>query len=87
MSVAFVTWLLAALAAYLGVGVLFAVPFVLRWVGRIDPDAAHGSAGFRVLIFPGSVALWPLLLCRLAQGAAGLPVERTPHQRAAEDRP
>ena len=87
MWVAIVTWSLAVLAAYLGLGVLFAVTFVLRWVGRIDPDAAQGSAGFRALIFPGAVALWPLLVRRLAQGAAGLPVERTPHRRAARTRP
>jgi hypothetical protein len=85
--VTLVTWALGALAAYLALGVLFAVPFVLRWVARIDPDAVAGSAGFRVLIFPGAVALWPLLVRRLRQGPAALPVESTPHRRAARARP
>ena len=80
------SWILALVGLYVLFGVLFAVPFVLRGVKRIDPDAEQGSWGFRVLIFPGSVALWPLLARRLRQGPDGLPVERTPHRRAAEAR-
>jgi hypothetical protein len=79
-----VSWGLVLVGAYLLAGILFALPFVLRGVKRIDPDAEHGSWGFRVLIFPGCVALWPLLVRRLRAGASGLPVERTPHRRAAE---
>ena len=83
MLVSAVTWTLLALAAYLAVGAAFAVPFVTRWAGRIDPDAAQGSWGFRVLIFPGTVALWPLLVARMRGGAKALPVERSPHRDAA----
>ena len=67
-------------------GVLFAVPFVTSGVKRVDPDAEHGSWGFRVLIFPGAVALWPLMWRRLRAGPAALPVERSPHRDAAEGR-
>ena len=52
---------------YLLAGLLFAVPFVLRGVNRIDPVAHEGSWGFRLIILPGVVALWPLLLRRLAK--------------------
>ena len=55
------------LALYLLAGLLFAVPFVLRGVNRIDPVAREGSWGFRLIILPGVVALWPLLLRRLAK--------------------
>lgn len=51
------------------VGILVALPFVLRGVGRIDPAAAQGSIGFRLLIIPGAVALWPVLAWKWA-GAA-----------------
>ena len=57
--------LLAAAGAYLALGLLFAVPFAARWVGRLDPAARAGSAGFRLLIVPGAVLLWPALLTRL----------------------
>ena len=59
-----VTYLVWALQAYALVGVLFAVPFVLKGAARLDPDAVEGTWGFRVLIFPGAAALWPWLLTR-----------------------
>jgi len=56
------------LGLYLLVGLLFAVPFVLRGVNRIDPVARKGTWGFRLIILPGVVALWPLLLNRWRRG-------------------
>jgi hypothetical protein len=84
MASEFVEWGSWAAAVYLAVGVVFAVPFVARWVGRLDPDAAPGTCGFRVLIVPGVVALWPLLGSRLASGRR--PRERNAHRDAAEQR-
>ena len=81
MSIPLVTWLLGALGVYLGLGLVFAVPFVLRGVERIDPSARGASWGFRVLVLPGSVALWPLLLRRWASGRE-VPEERSPHRGA-----
>lgn len=60
--------LVACLAAYAAVGVVFAVPFVLRGVDRIDPAAPGSTWGFRLVIAPGVVALWPLLAQALAEG-------------------
>ena len=58
-------WILViGLGVYLGLGVVFAVPFILRGAGRIDSSAIEGSVGFRLLILPGTLALWPLLLQR-----------------------
>ena len=45
--------MLLLLAIYLACGLLFALPFVLFGVQAIDPRAAHGSWGFRILIIPG----------------------------------
>lgn len=58
--------ILTIAAAYLGVGLLFALGFALRLAGRLDPAARHGTWGFRILIVPGAALLWPLLLVRLA---------------------
>jgi len=55
---------LSALATYLVAGFIFAILFVSYGAGRIDPAARKGSIGFRVLIFPGCVALWPMLAQR-----------------------
>jgi hypothetical protein len=54
-------------AAYLALGLTFAVPFAVRWAGRLDPAATRGTWGFRVLIVPGAVLLWPVLAARLAR--------------------
>ena len=52
---------LGALGVYLVIGLLLAVPFVQAGVKRIDPHATRGSWGFRLLILPGTMFLWPLL--------------------------
>jgi hypothetical protein len=57
--------LVVAGGGYLALGVLFALPFAARWAGRLDPAAKAGTWGFRVLILPGAVLLWPLLAARL----------------------
>ena len=49
---------------YAAAGVLFAVAFVTWGVEQVDPAAKGAPLGFRLLILPGSVALWPLLLRR-----------------------
>ena len=73
------------LELYLLAGLLFALPFVARGIERIDP-AAHGASwGFRLLVLPGAVALWPILLRRWWRGTPP-PVESNAHRRAAEAR-
>ncbi len=79
--------LLIAAGIFLLCGVVFAVPFVLTGVKRIDPRAAHGSWGFRILIFPGTIFLWPLLAKRWLSGANEPPEERNAHRDAAGEAP
>ncbi len=57
-------FVLAALSFHAALGTLFAVAFHWRGLARIDPAAAGGSLGFRMLVTPGVVALWPLLARR-----------------------
>ena len=75
--------LLIAAGIYLLVGLAFAIPFVLVGVSKIDPHAAHGSWGFRVLIVPGTMFLWPLLARRWMTGVHEPPEENNPHRCAA----
>ena len=61
-------------------GVVFALAFVTVGVKRIDSQANGSGAGFRLLIFSGSVAFWPLLLRRWIAGKSEPPEERNPHR-------
>jgi hypothetical protein len=72
------------LGIYLACGLIFAVPFALVGVKRIDPHAAQGSWGFRLLIIPGTMAFWPLLLLRWIKGIHEPPEECNAHRCAAE---
>jgi hypothetical protein len=72
-------WVLAGVYAVMGV--LFAVPFVCRWAGQLDASARTGSWGFRLIILPGVVALWPVLagkVWRVHKGAYVPPVAEKP---------
>jgi hypothetical protein len=56
--------LVLAALAWLLAGLAMGIPFVLRGVGRIDEAARDASVGFRLVILPGTAALWPVLLVR-----------------------
>ena len=60
-----------ALAAYGAAGIVFAVPFLWRGARAVDPAARGATLGFRVLVLPGVVALWPLLLLKWRRARAG----------------
>lgn len=83
MSVSLAGWIVGLAGVYLGIGVVFAVPFLVKGVGKIDPAAAEGTVGFKVLIFPGVMALWPFLARRWMTGATTPPEEKSPHRNAA----
>lgn len=59
------------LAVYALAGVCFAVPFVWRGAGALDPAAQGGTWGFRVFIFAGAAALWPWMLVKWRRAARG----------------
>lgn len=62
MTIIYIILIIAAV--YLFAGLVFAIPFVLKGVNKID-EAAHGSKwGFRIIIIPGTIVFWPLLLKR-----------------------
>jgi len=59
----FIAIFLYLLGFYMLIGIVFAVYFVSKGVTQLDPDAKGSTIMFRLLIFPGSVALWlPLWL-------------------------
>jgi len=57
-------WVVNVLTAYGVLGMLFAIAFVTKGIGRVDPVAKGSKAGFRLIVFPGVAALWPLLVAK-----------------------
>ena len=53
---------LTALLIYLVAGFAFGIAFVIKGVEVVD-EGAHGTGwGFRLIILPGVIFLWPVLL-------------------------
>jgi membrane protein implicated in regulation of membrane protease activity len=77
--------LLILIGMYLACGILFAIPFVLIGARKIDPHAVQGSWGFRLLIFPGAMAFWPLLLRRWLKVISEPPEERDAQRQPAKE--
>ena len=82
LNVLTVTWLVRFVGLYLLAGLVFGVPFVIKGAGRIDPAATEGTRGFRILILPGVIALWPLLVRRWLSGKTEPPQEHNAHRDA-----
>ena len=57
-----VTIILTIVAAYLAAGLVFAIPFVIKGVTKIDESAIGSKWGFRLIIIPGVIVFWPVLL-------------------------
>lgn len=54
--------ILLAVGAYAALGVVVGAVFVVRGVSRVDPAAAGAPIGFKLLILPGVVGMWPMML-------------------------
>jgi len=62
---------LFVVAGYLAIGSLVAVPFLIFGIGRVDPAAKAAPWTFRALVFPGVVAMWPLVVRRWLSSRRG----------------
>ena len=58
----FITVLLLVVAVYLICGFIFAIFFVTKGVTVVDEGAHGATIGFRIIIVPGTMVFWPLLL-------------------------
>jgi hypothetical protein len=50
--------------AYLMTGLLVAIWFCFFQAGRIYAGAARSGVGFKLIILPAALLLWPLVLCK-----------------------
>ena len=79
---AVINWIVNLIGIYSLIGLLVAVPFAFLGVQKIDPAAREGTWGFRLLLLPGAVLFWPLLLTRWMRRTPP-PEENSAHRRAA----
>ncbi|MDZ7267946.1 MAG: hypothetical protein ONB48_10410 [candidate division KSB1 bacterium] len=86
MHMLWADWLVRIAGCYLAFGLAFALPFLTIGVNKIDAAARGAGWGFRLIIIPGTIALWPLLLWRWLAGAKTPPEENNPHRAAARQR-
>ena len=70
------------LYGYTLLGIIFAIYFVRGGVDLIDNVAQNARLGFRFVIFPGSVMLWPYLLWRCVKHPDMIE-ENSAHRRKA----
>jgi len=60
--------LLMIAAVYLVLGLLFVIPFLMKGLTKVD-EGAHGSTmGFKIIIIPGVIVFWPVLLSKWMKG-------------------
>jgi hypothetical protein len=57
-----VTLLLAGIGLYVAAGIVAGSAFVVSGVNAVQ--SAPVTAGARILLLPGAIALWPFVLCR-----------------------
>lgn len=67
MSLAFAEALVLAMGVYALIGLVVGLVYMFGGAGRIDPAAKGKGLPFRVrlLILPGLIGLWPLMLMKL----------------------
>ena len=67
MSEATANLIVTAIGVYFAIGVLVGLIYMFGGAGRIDPAAKGKGLPFRVrlLILPGIIGLWPLMLVKL----------------------
>jgi hypothetical protein len=73
--------LLGIAAVYAGAGFVFAIPFLTQGAARLDHSAHGATWGFRLIVAPGVIALWPWLAWRWVRGTTS--AERNAHRDRA----
>ena len=71
LAVIMVSILLFIVGLYVAVGLLVGLAFVLRGVNRVDAAAGQSPVVFRVVIWPGCVGLWPIVLWKWINAGKG----------------
>ena len=55
---------LIIVSIYPVLGVLFVFPFLVKGLTKVDKGAHGGTIGFKIIIVPGVIVFWPVLLSK-----------------------
>ena len=91
-AIAIAQILIHLVSVYFIAGFIFAIPFLIFGVQRLDVSAKwewgfwkiFDGIGLRLLILPGICAFWPLFVMRLWR-RKGKPLERNAHRQLAKN--
>jgi len=86
MPIEIAVWLVRLGYGYIAIGLLLLPWWHLRGLQRLDHAAGSGPWGFRVLVSPGLVALWPWLLTSAVRGSGEPEEECNAHRKLARVR-
>jgi len=56
--------LLIIAVIYLVLGVLFVIPFLMKGLTKGDEGANGSTIGFKIIIIPGVIVFWPVLVSK-----------------------
>lgn len=68
-TIATLSNMLTLMSLYLLAGLIFGCAFVLKGYAVLQPDARGSHLGFRLLLLPANLILWPYLLYRWVSSA------------------
>ena len=68
MTETIVSIALLAAGVYVLIGIVFYFPFIRKGVHTFDDGVKSAPLFMKILIFPGTVALWPILLKKWRKG-------------------
>ena len=64
----FLKVILIIMLVYLVLGIFFIIPFLIKGMSKVD-EGTHGSTiGFKIIIIPGVIVFWPVLLSKWMKG-------------------
>lgn len=58
------TAILTILAVYGAIGVVTGLAFITVGIGRVDPTVSGWNIPFRLMVLPGAIMLWPVIIMR-----------------------
>lgn len=56
-----VSYIFTVIGIYLLLGFLYYLAFIFKWAAQLDENTKGSGIGFKLLILPGTLALWPVL--------------------------